>query len=305
MTKKLVTIAIASYNNSQYIERCVDSVINQTYKNIEVLIVDDGSTDDTKAVCEPYHKDNHICFVSKENGGLSSVRQMALDLATGDYICFIDADDYLADTYVESMLQKMLIDKSNVCVCSTEFVNEKGVKLQKESNSFLCKESEKPVRVTPSKHGTDSLFNKLVALHSPLYSVVGEIGYIHVIYKSSAVHRKKKNLIRSYLTISEKTIAECEKIGIRQQMEQYISEKLYAQLYMAYLDVYRETESYRDALSELRAIYSEYKEFVHKHWVKEVGVRQIRTHSVKMFIMMLRWCKPIVPFYVRMRESIK
>ena len=341
----LITIAIASYNNSKYIERCIESVINQTYKNLEVLIIDDGSTDNTKTVCEPYHKGSHIRYVSKDNGGLSTVRQLALEMATGDYICFIDADDYLAETYVESMLQKMLTDKSNICVCSTVFVNEKGEKLQKESSTFLCKESEKPIRVTPNKlsdfsnteiiqlhlsdswnkmynlaflkntgvqfcmpkglNGTDSLFNKLVALHSPLYSIVGEIGYIHVIYKSSAVHRKKKNLIRSYLTISEKTISECKKIGIRQQMEQYISEKLYTQLYMAYLDVYRETESYREALTELRAIYSEYKEFVNKHRIKEVGVRNIRTHSVKIFMMMMKWCKPMAPFYVRMRESIK
>lgn len=345
MKNSLITIAVASYNNGKYIEHCVESVIQQTYSNLEILIVDDGSQDDTISRLEKYKSDNRIKFLCKENGGLSSVRQMALDMAAGDYICFIDADDYLAETYVESMLQKMLTDKSNVCVCSTEFVNEKGESLQKETKTFVCKESKHPINVTPQKiaeitnptikqlhlsdswnkmysisfirstgvrfcmpkglNGSDSLFNRLLVLHSPKYSTVENAGYIHVIYKSSAVHRRKKNLIRSYLIISEKTISECEKIGIRQQMEQYISEKLYAQLYMAYLDVYRETESYKEAFSELRAIYSEYKEFVHKHRIKEVGVGQIRTHSVKMFIILLKWCKSVIPIYICIRESIK
>lgn len=340
----LVSIAIASYNNALYIERCVESVIQQTYSNLEILIVDDGSQDDTLSRLEKYKPDRRIKTVCKENGGLSSVRQKALDIATGDYICFIDADDYLADFYVESMLTKILVDKSNVCVCSTEFITENGEKLQKESNAFLCKESERPILLTPNilsnfakaerqlhlsdswnkmydvdfvrstgvrfcmpkgLNGTDSLFNKLLALHSPMYSVIGAIGYIHIIYKSSAVHRKKKNLIRSYLTITEKTIAECEKIGVRQQMEKYICEKLYAQLYIAYLDVYRETESYGEAMVELRSIYSEYDKFVHEHQIKEVDVWQIRTRSVKVFIILMKWCKPFVPFYIRLRESIK
>lgn len=342
---KVVTVAIASYNNGKYIERCVESVIHQTYQDLEILIVDDGSNDDTLSLLEKYKTDQRIKVVSKENGGLSSVRQMALEMATGDYICFIDADDYLADFYVESMLSKILNDESNVCVCSTQFVNETGESLQKETNTFSCKDSISPIIVDSKNlseignkeikqlhisdswnkmydlaylrstgvrfcmpkglNGTDSIFNRLLVLHFPKYSTISGKGYIHVIYGSSAVHRKKKNLFKSFLTISEKTIEECEKLGIRQQMEDYISKKLYSQLYVAYLDLYRESNGYGEALIESRRIYKEYKDFVLKNQIKETSLLMIKPRVVQMFAFLLKWCKPAIPVYVRVCESLK
>lgn len=338
---KLVTIAIASYNNGKYIERCVESVIHQTYQNLEILIVDDGSCDDTLSRLEKYVSDNRIKISCKENGGLSSVRQMALEKATGDYISFIDADDYLADFYVESMLSKILENGSNVCVCSTQFENESGVALQRETNTFLCKDSKSPICVNPQKlsepgnleikqlhlsdswnklydltflrstgvrfcmpkglNGTDSIFNRLLALHSPKYSTISGKGYIHVIYGSSAVHRKKKNLFKSFLTISEKTIEECEKLGIRQQMEDYISQKLYSQLHIAYLDVYRETNSYKEALSELNKMLVIYKDFVNEHRIKSTNVFKLRPKSLLIFSLLMKYFRLSVPVYAHIR----
>ena len=342
---KVVTVAIASYNNGKYIERCVESVIHQTYQDLEILIVDDGSNDNTLSLLEKYKVDLRIKIVSKKNGGLSSVRQMALEKATGNYICFIDADDYLANFYVESMLQKMFIDKSNVCVSSTQFVNEAGDVMPRETNTFSCKESKIPITVCPQRlsdlgnpvikqlhlsdswnkmydvdfvrstgvrfcmpkglNGTDTIFNRLLVLHSPIYSTISERGYIHVIYSTSAVHRKKKNLLKSLLTVSEKTIEECEKIGIRQQMDDYISLKLYSQLHVAYLDVYRETTNYKEALTELNNMYSTYKEFVRNHRVKKTSIFRLEPKSLLLFTLLMKYFRPVVPVYVRLRESLK
>lgn len=341
---KLVTIAIASYNNGKYIERCVESVIHQTYQNLEIMIVDDGSNDDTLSRLEKYKSDKRIKIICKENGGLSSVRQMALEMAQGDYISFIDADDYLADFYVKSMLSKILQDKSNVCVCSTQFINESGDALTRETKTFLCKESKSPIYVNPQKlsnsgdteikqlhlsdswnkmydlsflrnsgvsfcmpkglNGTDTIFNRLLVLHSPVYSTISVKGYIHVIYSSSAVHRKKKNLFKSFLAISKKIIEECEKIGIRNQLDDYISRKLYAQFYVAYIDVFRETNGYKDALLELTNMFAMYRDFVKRHDVKEINVIKIKPSSVLIFTIMLKYLRPVVPIYVRLRENI-
>lgn len=342
---KLVTIAIASYNNGKYIERCVESVIHQTYQNLEILIVDDGSCDDTLSRLEKYKSDKRIKIICKENGGLSSVRQMALEMAQGDYISFIDADDYLADFYVESMVSKILAEGSNVCVCSTQFVNETGDVLPKETNTFFCKDSKSPICVNPQKlseagnpeikqlhlsdswnkmydltylrstgvrfcmpkglNGTDSIFNRLLALHSPKYSTISLKGYIHVIYGSSAVHRKKKNLLKSFLINTEITIDECDKIGIRHELEEYISQKLYSHLYVAYLDVFRETTSYRDALTELNNMFEAYKVFVHEHHVKEISILKLKPKPLFAFTFLLKCFRPAVPVYVRFIESIK
>lgn len=97
-----ITVAIPVYNVEKYLRRCVDSVLNQTYKNLEVILVDDGSQDGSPTICDEYaHRDSRVTAIHKNNGGQSSARNAALDcLLTGDYVTFIDSDDWIApDTY--------------------------------------------------------------------------------------------------------------------------------------------------------------------------------------------------------------
>ena len=94
---KLVSIIVPVYKVEQYLKRCMDSVLNQTYKNIEVILVNDGSPDNCPALCDEYEKiDNRVRVIHKENGGLSSARNVALDIVNGDYVFFVDSDDWLA-----------------------------------------------------------------------------------------------------------------------------------------------------------------------------------------------------------------
>ena len=277
---KLVTIAIASYNNAPYIERCIDSVVAQSYGNLEVLVVDDGSTDDTLKRIERYSTDKRVCIIKKENGGLSSVRQLALDKAIGEYICFIDADDYLAPTYVEYMIDKLINDKSDICVCGTQFVDSHDNQQEDWTNAFSCINSHTPYHLTPEVfasqdnkifeqihlsdswnkmynvpflkkegvrfsmekglNGTDTLFNGLVALHSPRYSTIENKLYCHVIYDNSAVHRKNKNLLRSYQIIAEKNIEESKKLGIYEYTFEYIAKRYQNNLLEVLIDEFKE-----------------------------------------------------------------
>ena len=91
----LVTVAIASYNNGAYVERCIDSVLNQNNKKLDIMIVDDGSKDETQILLDKYRDNERIRVILRDNGGLSSVRQLCQEQAKGEYICFVDADDYL------------------------------------------------------------------------------------------------------------------------------------------------------------------------------------------------------------------
>lgn len=92
----LVTVIVPVYNVEKYLSRCVDSIINQSYKNLEIILVDDGSTDSSGAICDEYaNKDSRVKVIHKENNGVSSARNTGLDSANGVYIAFVDADDYI------------------------------------------------------------------------------------------------------------------------------------------------------------------------------------------------------------------
>lgn len=98
------SIIVPIYGVEQYINQCIESIINQTYKNIEIILVDDGSKDNCPNICDEYAKiDSRISVVHKENGGLVSARKAGAELATGDYVCCVDGDDYIDLNYIEEI----------------------------------------------------------------------------------------------------------------------------------------------------------------------------------------------------------
>lgn len=103
-----ISIIVPIYNTEKYLNRCVDSILAQSYKNLEIILVDDGSNDNSPAICDSYAKrDTRIKVVHKKNGGLSSARNAGLDMATGDYIGFVDSDDFISSDMYEILMDNM------------------------------------------------------------------------------------------------------------------------------------------------------------------------------------------------------
>ena len=103
--KLLVSIIIPVYNVEKYLSSCITSIISQTYTNLQIILVDDGTPDNSGEICDEFaKKDNRITVIHKKNGGLSSARNAGLDIATGDYIMFVDGDDFLVDNAVEILV---------------------------------------------------------------------------------------------------------------------------------------------------------------------------------------------------------
>ena len=108
----LISVIVPIYNSSKYLDECIQSILHQTYKNLEIILVDDGSTDDSLEICEKYAKeDSRIKIVHKENGGLSSARNAGLDVVSGDYLMFCDADDFYLENSCE-LLEKEITSKN-------------------------------------------------------------------------------------------------------------------------------------------------------------------------------------------------
>lgn len=113
-----ISIIVPVYNVEKYLRRCVDSILCQTYENIEIILVNDGATDSSPAICDEYlKKDKRVKVIHKQNGGLSSARNAGLDIATGDFIGFVDSDDFIAEDMYESLLREISGDKLNVANC--------------------------------------------------------------------------------------------------------------------------------------------------------------------------------------------
>ena len=117
-----ISIIIPAYNAAKYIKRCVMSLKNQTYKNIEIIVINDGSTDNTLDIIN----DLDIIVIDKENGGVSSARNMGLDRCTGDYIIFVDADDYVEKNYLEDIVN--VINEYNYDIIETPLLFEANIK---------------------------------------------------------------------------------------------------------------------------------------------------------------------------------
>ena len=117
-SNKLVSIIIPVYNVRPYLAEALDSVVNQTYENLEIIIIDDGSTDGSSKVCDEYaNNDSRIRLVHQENRGLSAARNLGLDIMNGDVVAFIDPDDKYLPTFVDKMLLTMDRDNVDMTIC--------------------------------------------------------------------------------------------------------------------------------------------------------------------------------------------
>ena len=129
----MVSVIIPVYNVEKYLRRCLDSVVGQTYKDLEIILVDDGSTDGSTEICEEYaKKDSRIRFLRKQNGGLSSARNAGLLVATGEYVTFVDSDDYIEDFTYERLILNIEKTGAEICVCGSNTILEDGVVVAKD-----------------------------------------------------------------------------------------------------------------------------------------------------------------------------
>lgn len=113
----LISIIVPCYNTEDYMEQCLDSLIHQSYKNLEIIIVNDGSTDDTDAKIQPYLSDDRIKYIIQENKGLSGARNTGLDIMKGEYVCFIDSDDFIHKDYVKTLYENLIKTDADISIC--------------------------------------------------------------------------------------------------------------------------------------------------------------------------------------------
>ena len=135
--KKLVTVIVPIYNVENYLKKCVNSIINQTYENIEIILIDDGSTDGSGTICDEYlAKDNRIKVIHKKNEGLSKARNVGIEISNGDFITFIDSDDYFDTKFIENMLKIAVESKADLIISGLKDVFEKQKNIYADESDY-------------------------------------------------------------------------------------------------------------------------------------------------------------------------
>lgn len=161
MKEKEVSIIIPIFNVANYLQECLDSILAQTYPHFEILLIDDGSTDQSPQICDQYEKrDSRIKVIHKQNGGAASARNKGLDIATGDFICFIDSDDCVKKNYVERLLNALEANEADVSVCAYQYLYKNIIEHQSMDPTGSVSEKEFILRfLTDWKCGL--LWNKI------------------------------------------------------------------------------------------------------------------------------------------------
>ncbi len=141
MRNPLVSLIVPVYNVEPYIKECLESILGQTYRNLEIILINDGSTDDSFSICKKYaESDERIRLISKENGGLASARNRGIREAKGDYIGFIDSDDRIHNKFVEALIKEILIYDCGIAV--SDYSNNIKKINYSENKSILLERSD-------------------------------------------------------------------------------------------------------------------------------------------------------------------
>lgn len=175
MSMPIISVIVPVYNVEKYLSKCLESILNQSFSQFELILVNDGSTDNSELIFNKYLYDKRLIVINKSNGGLSSARNAGLDVARGEYIIFIDSDDYINNKMFEILYNEMIRSKSDIIICDylkvSESENEKIIDMLNYKSEIiegkenilnqLCSEKRMQFTVAWNKLYKKKLFESL------------------------------------------------------------------------------------------------------------------------------------------------
>lgn len=224
--KDLISVIVPVYNAEKYIRECIESIIRQTYENLEIILVDDGTPDNSGGICDEYSiKDKRIKVIHKENGGVSSARNSGLENSTGEYIAFIDGDDYIEKSYFEKMIEKIKKENADCVGCGYNRIYDNKIEAVVSNQPYSLKEKDYLENVLYVQSGLgfchmklwkkscinsirfneklkvaeDALFNIQASKNVKNFYMINEALYNYRFNETSLVRNYDKNYMNKYL----------------------------------------------------------------------------------------------------------
>ena len=316
---KLISVIIPVYNVDKYLSQCIESVLRQTFLNLEILLIDDGSTDGSGNICDQYAmKDNRIQVVHKINGGVSSARNVGLELANGEFIAFIDGDDFVSENYIESLYRNLKENNSDMAFCEYAYykngfvkfaqnISLEKIRVDKQSKEFISffkrfisnkntlmgrcwgglykKEIISSIRFNSEiKIAEDLLFVLQAILNAEFLSFISEKLYFYRVNNQSALRTYKKSYLQNQVLLYD---------NIR-QIYNFMSDIKLLKIYGCRLcydclvnEIKFKKENRREQLEEIRKSKL-YQYFTLKNIFKQGNVKAVAKVLVRWFLIKTR-----------------
>lgn len=323
MNNDLVSIIIPVYNTEKFIEECLLSVIRQSYSNLEIIVINDGSSDRSAAICCKYaERDSRIVFIDRDNYGLSYTRQQGIDIAHGKYFCTLDSDDLYDINFVSRMLDSIKTQDADICVCGrTDFdehykeeylLNNTKIRYEltkdwvsndihnlaqklwladswnKMYRTKFVHESHVRFFMDNRFNGTDLSFNHLLALHCPCVCICNEPLLLHRIVLGSRVHKKNKPLQEGFEIIADRVFKEAEKLGYSKRFFNNYGVLYYRLLGMVFSAILDESNTFREAFSRAKEYYGRKDMFCEIYpFLKDISIGNNSSAYMRLYYMCL------------------
>ena len=322
MKNEKVSVIVPVYNVEKYLEKCLNSIVNQTYKNIEIILVNDGSTDNSLEIMKKFkQKDDRIILLEKENGGLSDARNYGLKKASGSYISFVDSDDFINEKMLEILVNNLIQYKADISMCQFKmfFYDTNKISYTTENNIICYNKKEALKKLlnsdeTIGNHAWNKLYKKELfdGVEYPKGKNFEDIGTTYKLFDKSKVivytdfmgyyYYQRENSITGNLNLkSLKDGLDLEKERYSYLIKKYPELKRellrnradYSLMYIVGLAKINEKNVFKE-----KETYEEYK--ILKSYIKQNGMKDIfedNSNTYKIFAILLMFNKKIF-FYI-------
>lgn len=328
MQNEKISIIVPVYNVEKYLPRCVDSLLNQTYSNLEIILVEDGATDSSATICEEYQKkDNRIKVIHKTNGGLSDARNKGIKIATGEYIACVDSDDYVTEDMYEILLKNLKETNAAISVGNYKMVADGEEKKEERTHTYHVIENKPDMiaNLLENSYIQNYAWNKLYKrelfkeITYPYGKKMEDLGTTYLLFdkcskivytkdivyyyyqrEDSIVNKKNLSLIldKLELTLQRYTYLKDRYPGVVQ-----IDKDMIMTCVSAYQYLYENSEKQVLQDKNVITIYQLYRKTL-----KAVGMTRLIEHvnmKTKIKVVLLYLNKNIFKYYVRIISKIK
>lgn len=312
--EKLVSIIIPIYNGEKFIEKCMDSVLNQTYKNIEIILSDDGSTDNSLKIIKQYSKKyKNIKYDSHENVGLSITRNIAFELATGDYVTYLDVDDYFDYDFISKMLEnnknydiiiggyRSVYPNGNInfeySLNDSEWNRYRRATVWAKIYKYSFLKNNNIIYPNVRLYGEDVVYTMRCLSKTNNVLIKKYIGYNNLINENSITHKNKNKIkndvpkilknIDNYISNNKKYLENNKKICRYYYVKLFVA---YLVEQAVFLDFDELIEYYFECIDIIKNIFKNYNYKINFTWMKDEAIKV--NSIINLFVLFYKINKP-------------